>query len=514
MAFLGGLVEKEAPPETTQRRVVKSSAKSIFAIVAAGVGLMCDGYQNNLMTATNVLFKQEYFDDKGDPVYNGTLSTRVSNSLLVGEIIGMLAMGLICDFMGRKKSMIFTSVLMIVGGILATAAHGKTTTGMFWMIIVFRGVIGFATGGEYPVASAAASEGANESVKRRGGAFILVTNLPLALGGPFCIVVFLIVWEAASGYAHLSTIWRVCFGIGCIWPVFILLFRLKMAASKMFTDSRFMNWNIPWHLVVRFYWRRLLGTCGGWFLYDFITFPNGIFSATIISSLVSKQVPNPYDNNNMVNDIKTTMEWQLLLGAIAIPGVFVGAFLADRIGRKWTMLIGFGGYLIFGLIVGCSFDKMKKIVPLFVVFYGLFQSCGNLGPGDIVGLASSESYATPVRGTLYGLSAAFGKAGGAVGTQAFKPIQNNIGKEWTFIIAALCGLAGMIVTFLFIPHLRDDDLALEDVRFKKFMVERGYGHLFPEITDVEELYSSDAASRSPELEPKKNATERVDELSA
>lgn len=47
------------------------------------------------------------------------------------------------------------------------------------------------------------------------------------------------------------------------------------------------------------------------------------------------------------------------------------------------------------------------------------NSFGNLGPGDMLGLLSSESYATPVRGTCYGISAAIGKAGAAVGTQAF-----------------------------------------------------------------------------------------------
>lgn len=33
------------------------------------------------------------------------------------------------------------------------------------------------------------------------------------------------------------------------------------------------------------------------------------------------------------------------------------------------------------------------------------------------------------RGTCYGLSAAIGKAGAAIGTQAFTPIQLNLGKK-------------------------------------------------------------------------------------
>lgn len=162
---------------------------------------------------------------------------------------------------------------------------------------------------------------------------------------------------------------------------------------------------VPYLLVGRYYWRSLIGTCGAWFLYDFVTFPNGVFSGTIISSVVKN------------GSIERTAEWQLLLGALALPGVFLGAYLCDRLGRKNTMMLGFSGYLVFGLIIGCSYDKITKIVPLFVVFYGLMQSSGNLGPGDMLGLISSETYATSVRGTCYGLSAAVGKAGAAIGTQ-------------------------------------------------------------------------------------------------
>lgn len=140
------------------------------------------------------------------------------------------------------------------------------------------------------------------------------------------------------------------------------------------------------------------------------------------------------------------------------------------------MMLGFGGYLIFGLICGCAYDQLATphLLPLFVVFYGLMQSSGNLGPGDMLGLLSSESYATAVRGTCYGISAALGKTGAAVGTAAFKPIQIHLGKRWTFIIAAICGIAGMLVTFLFVPDVQGDDLAIEDEKFRAFLVKRGW----------------------------------------
>lgn len=172
--------------------------------------------------------------------------------------------------------------------------------------------------------------------------------------------------------------------------------------------------------------------------------------------------------------MRQTGEWQLLLGAIALPGVFLGAILCDIVGRKRVMMIGFSGYLVFGLIIGCAYSRITKIVPLFIVFYGLMQSSGNFGPGNMLGLLSSESYATGVRGTCYGLSAAVGKAGAAIGTQAFQPIQNRLGKKWTFIVAAICGVIGVLVTHFFVPDLSGEDLRLRDEKFRAYLVQNGW----------------------------------------
>ena len=130
--------------------------------------------------------------------------------------------------------------------------------------------------------------------------------------------------------------------------------------------------------------------------------------------------------------------------------------------------------MVFGLIIGVAYDKITKIVPLFVIFYGLMLSSGNLGPGDMLGLVSSESYATAVRGTCYGVSAAVGKAGAAIGTEAFTPIQNGIGKKWTFIVAAIVGVVGVLVTWIFVPNITGDDLAIEDEKFRAYLVAHGW----------------------------------------
>ena len=234
-----------------------------------------------------------------------------------------------------------------------------------------------------------------------------------------------------------------------------------MMNSKLYRRGAIRK-QVPYFLVARYYWRSLIGTCGVWFLYDFVTIPNAVFSGSIISTVV----PN--------GSVKSTAEWQLLLGAIALPGVIIGALLCDVLTRKQLMMIGFGGYLVLGLIIGNAYNQISNILPLFVVLYGIMLSMGNFGPGNMVGLVSSESYATAVRGTCYGISAAMGKAGAAVGTQVFQPIEDNLGIRWTFIIAAIVGAVGIVVTWLFIPSLTGDDLAIEDERFRAYLVRHGW----------------------------------------
>jgi ABC-type molybdate transport system permease subunit len=62
------------------------------------------------------------------------------------------------------------------------------------------------------------------------------------------------------------------------------------------------------------------------FLYDFVTFPNGVFSGIIISSVMHH------------NDIKKAAEWQLRLSSsIVLPGVVIGALLRNSLGRRNTV---------------------------------------------------------------------------------------------------------------------------------------------------------------------------------
>ncbi|GAA5928326.1 hypothetical protein JCM3775_000576 [Rhodotorula graminis] len=443
------------------RNVEKHSSK--WTILAAGAGLISDGLQNNIMTLTNVIFGQLY-----GKAYTSAYSTQVSNALTVGTILGQISIGMVCDIYGRKAGILISTFSIVAGIIIVTAAHGAhgSFAGFIWCMTVGRGLTGIGVGGEYPSGSASAAEAANEKMqKSRGPIFILVTNLVLSFGTIFACILYLIVYSAAGGDdANYSTVWRTVFGISVLPPLVVLLFRLRMVNSKLYRDGAIQR-GPPLLLTLKFYWRSLIGTCGAWFLYDFVTFPNGVFSGTIIAQIVKVTGHEKF---------RKTAEYQLLLGTIALPGCLVGALIVNRLGRRNLMILGFTGYLVIGLSVGLAYDKLLKTVPAFVVLYGLMQSFGNLGPGNVLGLSSAESYATPVRGTLYGISAAIGKVGAVAGTQSFTPIRDNLGAKWTFFVAAICGVLGVLVTYFFIRQDLDGDLSDEDAKFAAYLKANGW----------------------------------------
>lgn len=198
----------------------KAKKSDIFTVLAAGAALVSDGYQNNCQNLLNTLFGKRY----GSQIYSSSVSTRVSNALTVGTILGQVTVGVICDRIGRKTGIVVSTILLTLGAILASGADpvNGSTSALFWWITVARGATGVGVGGEYPSSSTSASEAANEKFgkKKRSTVFIMCTNVVLSLGGPIAVSFFLIVLSisnygnttSAEDQRRLDIVWRVCYG--------------------------------------------------------------------------------------------------------------------------------------------------------------------------------------------------------------------------------------------------------------------------------------------------------------
>ncbi|KAM6483581.1 major facilitator superfamily domain-containing protein [Trichoderma sp. SZMC 28011] len=463
-----------AQPSTLSR---SGRISSILMVLVGGLALFSDGYNAQVIGYMNPLFAELYPD-----AFTSTIKTRLSNAFLIGEVFGMLFFGWGIDKLGRRTGIFFATLFLILGIVLATAAHGKTPTGMFWMMIVGRGVAGFGAGGEYPTCGTGSAEASDETafVRRRRGMLVAVaTDFAIDLGFVMAGVIVLIV--LAAYHQHINDgVWRVSFGLGFILPVGLLFFRLRLINSSQYKKHA-MKTHIPYWLVIKRYWRPMLGTSLAWFFYDFVTYPFGIFGSTIIGTL------NP--NNTLVQNIG----YGTVLNCFYLPGTLIGGLLMDKIGRKQTMALGFFLWSILAFIIGGALNPITSVFPLFVVLYGIFNTLGEMGPGVGTFLCGAESFPTPVRGHFLGLAAAVGKAGAAIGTQVFTPIQNSFsdsqkGVQGVFLIGAAFAMVGGLVTWFLIPD-KEKDLESEDARFRAYLQENGYEGTFGEAAD-DELKSS------------------------
>ncbi|KZT34751.1 MFS general substrate transporter, partial [Sistotremastrum suecicum HHB10207 ss-3] len=428
----------------------KTRISAVSTVIFSGIALLSDGYNASIVGNMNIIFGVLYPAD----VFTHAIKTRFSNAFLIGEIVGQLGFGFLIDKIGRKAGVFLTTALLIFGIILSAAAHGTTLLGMFWMLIVARGIAGVGAGGEYPVCGVSATEAADETAgvrKHRGFLIGMVGDFMIDFGFVLGGIVPLIVMAAFHAVgpdqtAHFKEgIWRTCFALGLVLPLFVFYFRWKMINSTAFRKNA-MKKRIPYLLVLKRYWPRLIGTAVCWFLYDFVSYPFGLFSSTIISQLEVNSTP--------VKDIG----YGTLINAFYLPGCVLGAWSMDRIGRKKTQFLGFFLQAILGFILGGALGPIQKVFPLFVVLYGIFVSLGEFGPGVATILISGESYPTAVRGHMLGLSAAVGKAGAAIGTQVFLPIQDSFpntfkGTQAVFVIGSAFSLVGAIVTWFLIPEV-------------------------------------------------------------
>ncbi|KAI9478295.1 MAG: major facilitator superfamily domain-containing protein [Benjaminiella poitrasii] len=446
-------VEEEAP-------IVKKKGRtaSFFNVVFSGFALLSDGYQSGVISFVNLFLGKIY----GSDVFNTDMKSRLSYAMFVGAIVGQLGFGLVIDRVGRKIGLVATTLLVIIGAALSCASSGTSVNGMLWMMIISRGILGVGVGGEYPCSSVSAGESADEvSPGKRGGLFVMVTNFVIDLGYVVSAIVPVILLAIFKD--NLEPVWRLCLGLGVVPPLSVLYFRLKMADSERYRSGA-MKKKVPYLLIFKRYWFRILLSSGLWFIYDFISYPNGVFSSVIIDSVADGE-------SNIA-----VVAWNILLYAFYLPGCIAGAFSVDRIGRRKTLAFGLLAQGIVGMILGGVYEPLSKnCMPMFIIMYGIFLALGEYGPGPTMGLNAMELFPTAVRGTCYGIAAAVGKVGATVGTLAFVPMQNAMGGyRGPFLVGSGIAIAASVVAWFLLPEVGPDGLVEEDADFREYLLQHGY----------------------------------------
>jgi len=302
------------------------------------------------------------------------------------------------------------------------------------------------------------------------------------------------------GDNHLRAVWRLSLGLGFFPAAAVFIWRLRMEEPPRFRKDSMKNVRIPYRLVLKRYWKGLVGLSLAWFIYDFITYPFGIYSSTVVDNITG--------NNS---SLTVVFGWNVVINLFYIPGTVIGAFVMDYLGPKTTMITGLLCQAVIGFIMSGAYVQLSQHIAAFAVVYGIFLSFGEFGPGNCLGVLAAKSGPTAVRGQYYGIAAAVGKVGAFVGDWAFPQMiidfggddstKGNTGPFW--VGSALAILSASIIFFMVRP-LDHDGMVKEDAEFRQYLEDNGFDTSFMGLRDAEiETTSS---------EPEKDYTE--DEKSA
>ncbi|KAG2036880.1 major facilitator superfamily domain-containing protein [Suillus americanus] len=450
----------------------KVALSSVSLIFACGTALFSDGYANNVIGSVNTLLTRIY--GTGSDGITTNYSTTLSSVAFAGTVVGMLTFGYLSDKVGRKFGMMTATGIVALFSGLSAASSGANHSlhGMLAMLIACRFFLGIGVGAEYPCGSVSASEQSEEEGIAKNSQhrwLVLATNTMIDNG--FVIGAFVpLVLYWIFGDNHLRAVWRLSLGLGVVPAVAVFFWRLRMEEPNRYKRDSMKHVRIPYGLVIKRYWRSLLGLSLAWFIYDFITYPFGLYSSTITNAVTG--------NNS---SLTVVFGWSVVINLFYIPGTVVGAFCVDFMGPKVTMITGLLAQAVIGFIMSGLYTQLSPHVAAFAVVYGIFLSFGEFGPGNCLGVLAAKSGPTAVRGQYYGIAAAIGKIGAFVGTWVFPLIITDFGGSSSakgitgpFWVGSGLAILSAVIVYFFVTPLDHDGMKKEDAKFREYLEAHGF----------------------------------------
>ena len=395
----------------------------------------------------------------------------IASASLFGILIGATALGELADRYGRKQMFITEMVLFAM--FLTLLAFSTS-----YLVVVFALLgIGIALGCDYPTAHLIISESMPSRIR---GRMVLGAFGFQAVGGLAGTAIgFLILYEnpdiSAWRWMYASTIiLAVPVIIGRFFIVQSppwLVHRGRMAEAEAETkrllmreprypkevvlhrphgdgvDSRRASWSA---LFQGKNLRRTILASVPWFLQDLSTYGIGIFTPTILATIIGARIDHPRNTAELIQSDIFATKGAALIDVLLIVGIVFAVVLADRVGRIRLQIFGFIGCAVGLLLAATSLytGGTFAVVLLFAGFM-LFSFMTNIGPNAMTYLIAGEVFPISIRGVGAGFAASFAKIGAVLTAFLFPILLKDIGTLLLLLILVGTSLLGALVTWAY-----------------------------------------------------------------
>lgn len=446
--------------------------------VIPGAGLGLEGYVLFSIGNLEPLFKQVWPECwSKHQVCSKNWIASVTYLEIIGIMVGQVFVGVIGDWIGRRWGLIQDAIIMFIGLLMLTASWGLTLQG--WIICYAWSLFFYSlgVGGEYPITATSSLENVSshgrlstrEDRLHRGRR---VTMAFLMQGwGQFVnqvlLIILLVIFNSGSGappYSHSAAqyAFRLSFAfpaIGTLWLVYYRTWKMpnpskQLAAAKARTSVTGYDVTALKYCFTEF-GGRLIATAGAWFCNDVFFYGNKLFQGQFISVISS----NP-------SNLLTTWSWNLVNIVVSLAGYYAASFLIDNkmYGRKMMQQVGFFMCFLMFVIPAFKYDYYTSPAGIhaFQAMYFLSSFFNQFGPNSVTFLVAGEVFPTPIRASAHGFSACIGKAGALLASVLY----NYIDTPTKFMVVPWFGLAGMLLTYLFLPDTTGLDLKEQERRWR------------------------------------------------
>jgi len=372
-------------------------------------------------------------------------------SILLGAMIGSLVGGMLCDYFGRKMTMMIASLLTITGAIVSAMSF------VYYILIGIRVVLGFGVGLTGVVCPIYVAENAPSQKKGILGALF---QLAVTVGIVLAFIVGLVTIYSTSGsgvdvpVAVEDFQWRFMIGTGII-PAFLLMFLaiVVISESKIWIDNNEdINSGISRQkgFFNLFKKKNIRSTLLGVVLA--IT-----LQLTGVNIIMYYGVQLLKEALQINNDPILVLVLNVIIGTWNAIATLVALFFVERVGRRPLMLFGVVCLtisLIFSTIVFKFFLGAQKnvLIVLILVGLGLFLLGFESGPGGLFWTLITEITREEVKDQAASFINFLQWGFNLLVTSTFLILTNSIGLANTFLIYTI---VSVIVTIYLFIELRE-----------------------------------------------------------
>ncbi len=419
-------IEPAAAVSAKQRAwVFELTAVEGSTLVATFAGWALDGMDVMVYSFVIPTLIAAWHISKGQAGLLGTAA------LLISAVGGWLA-GLLADHFGRVRILQIT----ILWFAFFTFLSGFTNS--FWQLLMTRGLQGLGFGGEWAVGSVLIGEAIR--AQYRGKAVGTVQG-GWAIGWGVTAISYTVLFSILPA----ATAWRAMFWIGILPALLVFYIRRAVPEPEVFHQTR----------------QREAALGRGSHFLDI--FSPALLKTTLLTALLATGVQGGYYaiTTWLPTFLKTTRGLSVLNTGgylfVVIVGSFVGymvsAWLADRLGRKRTLILF--AVCSFLTVTAYTYLQISNQLMLVLGFPLGFFASGSFSP---VGAFFTELFPSRLRGSGQGFSYNFGRGLGALFPTLVGYLSARITLGHAISAFAVAAYVVMILAVLLLPETRGKEL--------------------------------------------------------